>query len=58
MTPFEALCERLNVKKGSKYEIAVSRMVNDLIFDETRTYTDDEINRLVAERFKKRFPYI
>ena len=36
MTYFEALCDSLNVKKGSKYEIVVSNMVNDLIFDENR----------------------
>lgn len=58
MTYFEALCESLNVKPGSKYEIVVSGMVNDLIFDENRTYTDEEIDQIVTERFKKVFPYI
>ena len=58
MTPFEELCNSLNVKPGSKYEIAVSNMVNDLIFDENRTYTDEEIDQIVTARFKKLFPYI
>ncbi len=58
MTMFEALCESLNVKQGSKHEIVVSNMVNDLIFDETRTYTDEEIVQIVTARFKKLFPYV
>lgn len=58
MTYFEQLCAKLNVKQGSKYEIVVSNMVNDLIFDENRSYTDEEIENIVTERFKKLFPYI
>ena len=58
MTMFEELCASLNVKQGSKYEIVVSNMVNDLIFDENRTYTDEEIDRIVTEKFKKLFPYL
>lgn len=58
MTYFETLCDSLNVKKGSKYEIVVSNMVNDMIFDENRTYTDEEIQRIVTEKFKKLFPYL
>ena len=58
MTYFERLCASLNVKQGSKYEIVVSNMVNDLIFDENRSYTDEEINSIVTEKFKKLFPYI
>lgn len=58
MTYFEALCDSLNVKQGSKYEKVVSSMVNDLIFDENRTYTDEEIVESVTAKFKKLFPYI
>lgn len=58
MTMFEELCTRLNVQQGSKYEVVVSNMVNELIFDETRTYTDEEINQLVTRKFKKLFPYL
>jgi hypothetical protein len=55
---FEELCASLNVEKGSKYEVAVSNMVNDLIFDDNRTYTDEEICQIVSAKFKKLFPYI
>ena len=58
MTMFEELCANLNVKQGSKYEVVVSNMVNDLIFDDDRTYTDEEICQIVSEKFKKLFPYI
>ena len=58
MTMFEELCASLNVKHGSKYEIVVSNMVNDLIFDDNRTYTDEEINQIVTAKFKKLFPYL
>lgn len=58
MTPFEELCNSLNVKPGSKYEITVSNMVNQLIFDENRTYTDEEICQIVTAKFKKLFPYL
>ena len=58
MTPFETLCYSLNVNPGSKYEVVVSNLVNDLIFDETRTYTDEEIAQIVAAKFKKLFPYM
>lgn len=58
MTMFEELCASLNVEKGSKYEVAVSNMVNDLIFDDNRTYTDEEICQIVSAKFKKLFPYI
>ena len=46
MTYFEQLCAKLNVKQGSKYEIVVSNMVNDLIFDENHSYTDEEIENI------------
>ena len=55
---FEELCNSLNVRHGSKHEIVVSNMVNDLIFDEARTYTDEEIVQIVTARFKKLFPYL
>ena len=58
MTMFEELCASLNVKQESKYEIVVSNMVNDLIFNENRAYTDEEINRIVTENFRKLFHYI
>lgn len=58
MTYFETLCESLNVRPNSKYEPVVSHMVNDLIFDENRTYTDEEITEIVTAKFKKLFPYI
>ena len=58
MTMFEELCANLNVKQGSKYEVVVSNMVNDLIFDDGRTYTDEEIFQIVIEKFRKLFPYI
>lgn len=58
MTMFEELCASLNVKQGSKHETAVCHMVNELIFDETRTYTDEEIVQTVTAKFKKLFPYI
>ena len=58
MTMFEELCNSLNVKPGSKYEAVVCHMVNDLIFDEKRTYTDEEIDQIVTAKFKKLFPYI
>ena len=58
MTMFEELCASLNVKQESKYEIVVSNMVNDLIFNENRAYTDEEINRIVTKNFRKLFPYI
>ena len=58
MTWFEELCDSLNVEQGSKFEEALCFMVNDLIFDETRTYTDDEIHDIVTEKFKKVFPYV
>jgi hypothetical protein len=58
MTMFEELCASLNVKSGSKYEVAVCQMVNDLIFDDDRTYTDEEIVQIVSAKFKKLFPYV
>lgn len=58
MTMFEELCTKLNVQQGSKYEAVVSNMVNDLIFDENRTYTDEEIIQNVTCNFKKLFPYL
>lgn len=58
MTMFEELCASLNVKPGSKYETVVSNMVNDLIFDEERTYSDEEICQIVSDKFKKLFPYM
>ena len=58
MTMFEELCASLNVKQGSKYEIVVSNLVNELIFDEERTYSDDEIKQIVSDKFRKLFPYI
>lgn len=58
MTYFEELCASLNVKKGSRYEVVVSNMVNDLIFDKSRSYTDEEVTRIVTEKFKKLFPYL
>lgn len=58
MTPFEALCEGLNIKPGSKYVEVVSNLVNALIFDEERSYSDDEIDRLASIKFKKLFPYL
>ena len=58
MTMFEELCNNLNVRSGSKYEVVVSNMVNDLIFDKNRAYTDEEIKRIVTDKFKKTFPYI
>lgn len=58
MTMFEELCASLNVKQGSKHEIVVSNMVNDLIFDKNRDYTDEEVFQIVTEKIKKLFPYI
>ena len=58
MTPFEELLDMLNVKKGSKFESVVCKMVNELIFDEETTYSDEEIKRIVSDKFKKLFPYI
>lgn len=58
MTMFEELCSMLNVKQGSKYEIVVCEMVNDLIFDESKTYTDNEIIQIVSNKFKEIFPYM
>lgn len=58
MTPFEELCNSLNVKQGSKFETVVSNLVNELIFDDERTYSDEEINLIVSAKFKKLFPYI
>ena len=58
MTMFEELCNTLNVRQGSKYEIVVCNMVNNLIFDDDRNYKDEEIVRIVSSRFKKLFPYI
>lgn len=58
MTMFEELCNSLNVKKGSKFEAVVSNLVNELIFDEERTYSDEEIKQIVSCKFKKLFPYI
>ena len=58
MTMFEELCASLNVKQGSKHEVVVSNMVNDLIFDDNYTYTDEEICKIVSEKFKKLFPYL
>ena len=58
MTMFEELCASLNVKQGGKYEVVVSNMVNDLIFDDNRTYSDEEIVQIVSDRFRKLFPYL
>lgn len=58
MTLYEELCTRLNVPLGSKYEGAVCNMVNELIFDEKRTYSDEEITALVTSKFKKLFHYL
>ena len=58
MTMFEELCASLNVKQGSNFEPVVSSMVNDLIFDEERTYSDEEICQIVSDKFKKLFPYV
>jgi hypothetical protein len=58
MTFFEELCESLNVKQGGKYAAAVCSMVNALIFDENRTYTDEEMIKIVTCKFKKTFPYL
>ena len=55
---FEELCASLNVKQGGKYEVVVSNMVNDLIFDDNRTYSDEEIVQIVSDRFRKLFPYL
>lgn len=58
MTMFEELCASLNVKQGSKHEVVVSNMVNDLIFDDNRTYSDEEIVYIVSDKFRKLFPYV
>lgn len=58
MTYFEELCASLNVKQGSKYEIVVRDLANELIFDDNRTYTIEEINQIVTAKFKKLFPYL
>lgn len=58
MTLFEGLCKSLNVKQGSKFEAVICNLANELIFDKERTYSDEEIERLVSIKFKKLFPYI
>lgn len=58
MTLFEGLCKSLNVKQWSKFEAVICNLVNELIFDKERTYSDEEIERLVSIKFKKLFPYI
>ena len=55
MTAFEQLCDRLGAKPNSEEEKVISGMVNDLIFDNFRTYTDEEIVAAVVERFNREY---
>ena len=53
MTMFEQLCKTLGVGHNTFAEQLVSEMVNEMIFDESREYTDDEIIAAVTKRFKE-----
>lgn len=50
MTKFEELCDILGVKPDSVDAVKISGMVNDMIFDKTRQYTDEEIISTVVRR--------
>lgn len=49
---------RMKSLKLHEFEAVICNLVNELIFDKERTYSDEEIERLVSIKFKKLFPYI
>lgn len=54
MTAFEQLCSKLGIAQASPEAEVVSAMVNDLIFADTCSFTDDEIVSIVSARYRHR----
>lgn len=55
MTVFESICNELGVYPNTIAEQIVAEMCDELIFDDDKPHTDEEIAKAVIKRFREEY---